>query len=264
MPAKKTLRSRLVKLFYRIIDPKHPRGWIEIDWEELPDGRLRLFSEGLDRYDLPDLEILDCPYNRDILGYCHGILYVAIGALQQSKSQGRHVNSDDTIDLRIYEEGDPIRVRIVESNSGLMRIKDIYPKNGKFPKIAVTNYILNAAENMRRPHSAIQAINLVIELETEDFKYEAVHPNDDEFHGALILSNARTYYTLCEALYAVGKEHDATEALEEAIARAPFFAEYMAAKNAENNARGFIEDYLSKVDPWEVQARFRKKAQQAS
>ena len=32
----------------------------------------------------------DCPANQDLLGNCHGMIFVAIGALQNSRSQGRH------------------------------------------------------------------------------------------------------------------------------------------------------------------------------
>lgn len=258
MPARKTLHTRLVKLFYRVVARKHPRGWIEIDWEELPDKRFRLFSEGLERFQLPDLEILDCPPNQHILGYCHGIMCVATGALKASQEEGRLINSNETIDLREHEEEPSATVRMVQSRPGLMRLEDARNKSGDFPTIAVTNYILNAAEGMRSPQSAIQAINLAIELEAGDFTYEEIHSTEDEFDEVLELSNARAYYILSAALEALGNKKEAVEALDKAIARAPFMAESMKDQNTINNEQGFIEDYLSKVDPWEIQARFRE------
>ncbi len=256
MPAKKTVRSYLVRLLYRLISPKHPRGWIELDWEEMPDGSMRLFSEGLDTFDLPEIEILDCPADQVLLGYCHGIMFVVIGALQLSQKKGRPISDGETVDLRVNEDEEQAVVRLVSVGRGVYRLEDLDPGPNSFPSCAVATYILNAADNMR-PLKALEAADLAAEVHAKQFSFEEVRPSEDDFHTALSRSNARAYYLIGDALVALNREDDALEAIEEGVARAPFMAERIKADLVEQADLGPIENYLKSVDPWQVQERFR-------
>ena len=124
MTAQKTIRTRLVKLLYRILSRDHPRGWIEIDWEETSDETVRVFSEGLDRFNLPEIEILECPADQTLLGYCHGMMFVAIGALQESRRAEKPIRNGDTLDLRANETEEPALVVLHAVSEGLLRLHD--------------------------------------------------------------------------------------------------------------------------------------------
>jgi len=257
LPAKKTVRTYLVRMLYRLISPNHPRGWIELDWEEMSDGSMRVFSEGLAKFDLPELEMLDCPADQVLLGYCHGIMFIAIGALQLSQKEGRSIGDGETVDLRTNEDEEQALVRLISVGQRVFRLEDLEHGPNLFPSCAAATYILNAAEKMR-PLKALEAAGLAAEIHAKQFNFEAVKPNEDEFHTALGRSNARAYYLIGDALVALNREDDALEAIEEGVARAPFMAERIKVDLVEQSDLGPIENYLRSVDPWQVQDSFRR------
>ena len=258
MPAKKTLRTRVVKTLWRLLTPKHPRGWIDIDWEEQGDQKLRVFTEGLARFDLPDLEICDCDPDQVLLGYCHGVIFIAIGALQLSQKDARAINDGDILDLRAIEEEQQVVVRLGKQRDDLFRLMDQTPEGDRFPATAMANYILNAAEKMTNPVRVLEAADLATQIHAKDFAYAALRPDEDTFAAVVDASNARAYYTLADALHATGQEQEALAALEEAVARAPFMAEIILQETNDADRLQFPVSYLASVDPWEVQKRFRE------
>ncbi|MEM7057298.1 MAG: hypothetical protein AAF557_06910 [Pseudomonadota bacterium] len=170
-----------MKLFWRLVTPSHPRGWIEVDWEEQPDGNLRVFTEGLERFDLPDLEILDCPADRILLGYMHGMLFVATGALQLSNEEGRPIRDKDILDLRTEEEEEPAQVRILQIREGIFRLEDLDAGPNRFPSAATANYVLNSADRLRRADKLLDAAILASEIHAKAFSYDVAPPDDDDW-----------------------------------------------------------------------------------
>jgi len=259
MAARKTLRTRLVRLMYRIFSPRHPRGWIEVDWEETGDGTVRLFTEGLGKFDLPELEILDCPADKYLLGYCHGMMYNAVGALQLSRKDGRPIKEGDVVDLRSEEDDQCVFLRLETSAADTFRLADLDPSPDQFPGSATAIYILNEAERMA-PTAGLRAADLAAEIHAKDFDYEEIHPSEGEMDAALAQSNCRAYYTISTALLALGRDDEARAAAEEAVARAPYFVDEIRADLAGASDLGPIDRYLADVDPWEVQNRYRRKS----
>jgi tetratricopeptide (TPR) repeat protein len=220
---------------------------------------MRLFSEGLGQFNLPELEILDCPADQVLLGYCHGMLYIAIGSLQLSKEEGRPIKSGDIVDLRSTEDDKPIRIRIVSSGLDMLRLEDLEPASDLFPSSATASYILTAAEKLRRPAAVLEAAGLAAEIHAKDFAYEALHPTEAEFMDAVERSNARSYYMIGDALDAMNRREEEIEAVEKAVARAPYMAEWIKTDIQSDHTVGLVGEYLASIDPWEVQARFRDK-----
>ncbi|MEO0911519.1 MAG: hypothetical protein AAFY59_00800, partial [Pseudomonadota bacterium] len=62
------LRARAVRLLYRILDRNHPRGWIDVRVDTARDDHWRIFTEGLGRFSLPELEMRDCPADAALAG----------------------------------------------------------------------------------------------------------------------------------------------------------------------------------------------------
>lgn len=254
MPAQRSLHTRLVKLFYRVVAPRHARGWIDIDWETTDHNGVRIFSEGLDRFNLPNLEITDCPSDPNVLGYLHGMLYVAIAILQGSQESGVPIKSGDTIDIRTPDEEEPARVQLVSRGQNIMGIEDLELAESSFPSSATASYILNSAEKMQ-PSKAIEAIKLAAKVHAQNYDYNC--SDTDDPHVSMQRSNARAYYLMSDALSALGKTDDAFIAAEEAVARSPALAEQLKKDIGSEDMVGILDSYLASIDPWEVQARFR-------
>jgi hypothetical protein len=257
MPARKNFRSRMVKLLYRVLSPRHPRGWIEIDWEEMPNGTLRLFSEGLDRFDLPEIEIVDCQADQTLLGFCHGMMFVAIAALHASKGMEKPICDGDTLDLRSDHEEDPALVRLHAMSESLLRLHDLDSSRGQFPCAAAAAYILNSAMKMR-PIDALNAADLAAAIHAKEFDFKEIRPTENEFHLVLSQSNARAFYVAADALAALNRQDDAVNALKEAVARAPFMADEIRIDIARKSKLDWVDNLLLSVDPWEIQADFRR------
>lgn len=256
MTAQKTIRTRLVKLLYRILSRDHPRGWIEIDWEETSDETVRVFSEGLDRFNLPEIEILECPADQTLLGYCHGMMFDAIGALQESRRAEKPIRNGDTLDLRANETEEPALVVLHAVSEGLLRLHDFDGSPTLFPSAATATYILNAAEQMK-PYQALCAAELASQVHSKDFDFKEIRPTEDEFHAELNRSNARAYYVISDALAALNKQDEAIEAMKEAVARAPYMAEKIKKDIAQNEKLDWVEEFLLSIDPWAMQSSFR-------
>lgn len=256
MTARKTIRTRVVKLLYRLLSPSHPRGWIEIDWEETSADTVRVFTEGLVRFNLPEIEILDCPADQTLLGYCHGAMFVAIGALQHSTSAQKPIRNGDTLDLRANEDEEPALVVLHSASEGLLRLQDLDGSSGLFPSAAIATYILNAAEKMR-PYQALLAADLASQIHAKDFDFKELRPSEDEFHAELSRSNARAYYVISDALAALNRRDEAIEFIKEAVARAPYMAEKIKTDIAPKEQMDWAEEFLLSIDPWAVQSSFR-------
>lgn len=66
---------------------------------------------------------------------------------------------------------------------------------------------------------------------------------------------------MADAFVALADRDRAIDALEEAIARAPFMAERIKSDLSEDDEPGLVTEYLLSADPWEIQRRFRDRRQ---
>lgn len=257
MLAVKTLPSRLVRLLSFAIAPQQSRDKIEIDFEQQGNGKLRVFTQGLKALDLPELEIRDCQQDHDLVRYCHCMLYVVIDALQASQKEHRAIRLGDIVNLQTDAEEDPIPVRIAKGGTRLFRLEDLSASGDKFPALAAASYITAAAEEMNSPEATLKAARIAAEIHAKDFAFNTPRPTEDSYQDRLEESNARPYYLMSDALAALGREAEAIQALEEGVARAPYMAERIKQDAASGNNLDLHIAHLTKIDPWQIQARIR-------
>ncbi len=261
-----SFRSKLVSLFWRVTCPGHPRGWIEVNAElPAPDTTGTIFTKGLDRFSLPELLIADCPPDATLAGFCHGALFVAIGALQASEQAGRPIDADQVINLNTDQDDQPFGFRMVvdPDRPDTMRLVDIEPFGPTaFPAAAMAAYIANSAENMR-PLPAARALELAIAVHARDYDFNDPRPASDDEWKQTYKTNAYAYFLMSDALSALGQIEGALDALKEGVARAPYAAEQMQregfADSPDVNHPPEMTDFWRRMDPWQVEAEFRSR-----
>lgn len=75
---------QLLKLFYRVVSPTHPRGWLDFHSVHNGNGTTWVHCHGMEKWKLPNIEFVDVP--EDLPGYAHGI---AMSLLDYMKNQKR-------------------------------------------------------------------------------------------------------------------------------------------------------------------------------
>ena len=139
-------RQHLTRLLYRMISPRHPRAYVHVIWEEVGTGKSRIVTEGMGRYQLPELEVFDCPNERELMGFVHGMVCNAMAALVQSVDHGVPVEEGDVINLHCVN--DPVRVLLASGSDMTLRLVDIEQSPGTdFPAEAISGYVRKRTKN---------------------------------------------------------------------------------------------------------------------
>jgi hypothetical protein len=91
----------LLRYFYRIVDPQHPRGWLEIHavFEREDEQTYWVHCHGMERWGLANIELVGVPV--DLGGYAHGLLYEIVGYMKKVKP----IAADETFGGQFISEG---------------------------------------------------------------------------------------------------------------------------------------------------------------
>lgn len=78
------MSDTLIRLFYRVFAPGHPRGHVRFDavYED-PAKTLWIHTHGMSRWSLYEVEFIGVPY--ELRGYAHGLLFDIIGYMRAQK-----------------------------------------------------------------------------------------------------------------------------------------------------------------------------------
>ena len=180
----------LVKLVYRVFAPSNPRGWIDVNVtdEGCKPGTVRVFTDGMDRFGLADLEIIDIPF--DLRGYAHGILYEVIWYMKNKKP----ILADEDLGGSLGFS-DPLVFQFLtmrESHSGgMLRMVDCKePVETGFPARLFASYLNCTAENANEDEAG-QMLKTSLQIHpggTEDADSESTQ-NPNNFSAHYLLGN---------------------------------------------------------------------------
>jgi hypothetical protein len=108
-----------------------------------------------------------------------------------------------------------------------MPLVDVAETTPGFPARFMAAYLTNQAEEMRNPVAAVAPLRIATQLYAMPYAYDDAPVPEDAVFEAMTGSNAYPWFLLSEALAITEGDASPIEALEEATARAPYFAETM-------------------------------------
>lgn len=210
-----------VRLLWRVIAPKHPRGWLAM--HPVLDDRgatAWLHCHGMERWGLPNLEIRDVPV--DLLGPAHGILMSVTGYVRLE----RKIAPDESIGG--YFNGSEQAVvhnatlrRSPEPQSGHEELLCIVdggePATAGFPYRLFATHLITMANGYRDPARREALLRRATEIypgtcleSPEDLEQSVTNPN-----------NFFAWQDLGFSLSDQGREEEAMDAFLQAVARWP-------------------------------------------
>lgn len=216
---------KLLNWYYRIAAPRHPRGWLEFHAvsEEGDPPLCWVHCHGMERWDLPDLEIVDVP--DDLTGYAHGIIFVLVDYMKNQKP----VLADETIagawvddaEQAVYHCGTMRRAPARDGHVGLLRIVDEgEPLESGFPCRLFAAHMSALAFQMRNPRRQEEVFRRIIAF----WPGQAAEAGDISFTYGRNPNNYVAWLGLGDALCDQGRFDEGIEALREAVARCPGWA----------------------------------------
>ena len=216
--------ATLLKWFYRITAPRHPRGWLDFHavGEEEDATGLWIHCHGMERWDLPNLEIVDVPY--DLRGFAHGIMFDLVGYMKDVKPirpdenfGGAWVGGDEQ---PVHHAGTMRMAPERDGHVGMLRIVDEGEELGAgFPRRLFAAHMIALAYNMRDPVRQEALFRRTIEMwpgqpaESETGYRFGDNPN-----------NFFAWNGLGDALCDQGRIEEGLAALREAVSRCPDWA----------------------------------------
>jgi hypothetical protein len=225
--AKHRMHGTLVRWLYRILAPRHPRGWL--DFHALTDPRdpgllCSVHCHGMARWGLPNLEIVDVP--AELGGFAHGILFDITGymkstrVIQAGETFGGMLVSRDQIVPHLCSlvaarlEDEPLEkdfLRVVDLNAG---------PDGRFPARLFAAHLLALAEKERHADKRTWMLRRSVAI----FPGENNAGPEDEGAARDNPGNFFSWYTLGDALCDTGHEDEGLRCLQTAAERWPFGA----------------------------------------
>lgn len=153
----------MIKFLYRLITPKHPRGWIDVIYEtyEKNDEILaKVFTKGMSRWKLNDLEIIDVP--QSLIGYAHGILFELTGYMKNQQP----INADENFGGFLIHNNQRLVNYATFRNSGeSLRIVDFETNlESGFPKKLFASYLIEGSIKTKNPAKQEHEIKKAIEI----------------------------------------------------------------------------------------------------
>lgn len=226
-----TIHGAAVRLLWKVISPRHPRGWLDIHPVVDPDGQTAwVHCHGMDRWKLPDIEFRDVPL--DLLGPAHGILMAITGYMKSTSP----IAADETIGGYFSGHDQPVVHRATvrrppdpaPGHENVLRIVDLdEPATARFPCRLFAAHLIGLADTAKDSHAQERLFRRATEIypggkgeNPEDVSESANNPN-----------NYVAWHGLGIALADLGRANEATAAFEQAIVRWPFgandFAQYV-------------------------------------
>ncbi len=159
----------MIKLLYRLITPKHPRGWIDVIYDTYEkDGKsvAKVFTKGMNRWSLKDLEIIDVPHR--LIGYAHGILFEFTGYMKNQKPINANENFGGFL---IHNQQRLVNYATFRQSGELLRIIDFETNfDCGFPRKLFASYLIEGSvktKNIKKREDEIRlAINIFDKIDT--------------------------------------------------------------------------------------------------
>ena len=220
---------------YRIIAPGHPRGMIDVKTEEMGD-KIRVFTDGMKKLGLSDVEILGIPNVYELAGYAHGIIYAVIGYMKDAEKNGKSLKDGETFG-GMWEHNEQMAFHlcsirksssISKDANEIIQIVDIdEPLNSGFPKKLFAAHLCANAYLTKDFTKAEFLYRKAIELYPAQKEYAYI--DQEKFSAGNNYNNFAAWHGLADCLYAQNKIVQAMEAYMEAVIRCPQWAADFAA-----------------------------------
>ena len=209
-----------------MFSPKHPRGWIDVifDTYQLNEKAVaRVFTKGMGRWNLKDLEIIDVPV--ELRGYAHGILFELTGYMKNQKP----INADENFGGALVHGGQRlVNYATFRPSGDLLRVVDLETAlESGFPKKLFASFLIEGSTLTRNPEKqeaeARFAVGIFDTIDTVDpAEMEADYRNGHN------VNNYGGFDRLGDILLDKG-DKKGWEYLYQAISRCPFHAKDLAA-----------------------------------
>ncbi len=215
----------LLNWYYRIVAPGHPRGWLTFHavGEEGEPPRCWVHCHGMERWDLPNLEMVEVP--DDLIGYAHGIIFELVGYMKAEKP----IRADENFGgawiggeaQPVYHSGTLRRAPARDGHDGLLRVVDAgEPLESGFPRRLFAAHMSALAFDMRDPRRQEEVFRRIIAF----WPGQPAAPGDLDFEFGRNPNNYVAWLGLGEALCDQGRFDEGLAALQEAVARCPGWA----------------------------------------
>lgn len=233
------IHGTILRLFWRLIAPRHPRGWLDIhavyEDEENPTT-LWIHCHGMERWQLPNIEFVGVP--AELRGYAHGIMMDLVGYMKNIKP----MKADENFGGMFVDENQPAwhvgTMRTApareDSNTELRVVDYGEPADAGFPVQLFVAHLCALASVNRNPVKQEELARKATELFPGDPR---VVP-ECEFEQGVNPSNFIAWEVLGNALCDQGRDDEGIACLEESVARWTVAAESMAEFIREEIAEG--------------------------
>jgi len=220
------LHATLVRWVYRILCPRHPRGWVDVHAvEENGGSTLWIHTHGMDRWKLADLEMVGVP--PDLGGYAHGILFDLMGYMKKEKPiladetfGGMLIVSDQIVVEFCGFRRAPDRPEHARRGECLRIVDMDEPVEAGFPARFFATHLCALGRADGKPARQVALLRRA----TEIYPGECTQNPQDLDECAANPGNYFSWEGLGDALCDVGQVREGVQCLREAAARWPFAA----------------------------------------
>jgi hypothetical protein len=214
----------VMRWMYRILAPRHPRGWLDfhaLTDEAHPELLCSVHCHGMARWKLPNIEIVNVP--RDLGGYAHGIMFDIVGYMKSQKAikpdeslGGMFVSNQQVVPHRCSFR--LVRLDDEPVEKDFLRVVDLdEPADSGFPQRLFAAHILALAEKTRNPATRAAMLRRSVEIHPGE-------PNsgpDDESAMHENPGNFFSWYSLGDALCDSGDRDEGLRCLRTAVEHWP-------------------------------------------
>lgn len=215
----------MLKLIYKLITPKHPRGWIDViydSYEKNGSTLAKVYTKGMTRWGMKDLEIVDVPQN--LIGYAHGILFELTGYMKNQKP----INADENFGgFLIHNQQRLANYATFRSSGELLRVVDLKAKHETgFPKKLFASYLIEGSIKTRNSKKKEEEIRSAVEIfdDYDTFDEKEIETNYKNGHN---VNNYGGFDRLGDLLLD-NSDDKGWDYIFQAIARCPFYAKDLA------------------------------------
>jgi hypothetical protein len=246
------LHSTLLRFVYRILTPRSPRGWIDfhaVQEGDLAKNFLWIHTHGMERWNLPNLEIVNVPY--DLRGPAHGLLCELLDYMKSAKAMkpdenfgGQFVGGEQQTawhvgTTRNAPSRDPL-------HTGFLRIVDYGESSTSgFPFKLFAAHLCALAGVSRNPRKREELYRRAIEIFPGGFLSEGEGVSAEtgriDLQTLQLKTNIAGWEGLANTLADQGRNEEAIACLEQAIARCPSWGRDFA-KFVKDSVEGGFSD----------------------
>jgi hypothetical protein len=228
------LHGGAIRLLYRVITPRHPRGWLDFHAFGEDAGTLWIHCHGMERWQLPNLEMIGVPV--DLRGPAHGLLCEMLGYMRTVKPMnadenfgGNFVGGEQQAvvhlgTLRPVPDRDAAHVN-------LLRVVDYkQPTDAGFPAKLMATHLCALADVAKSPREAERLVRRAVEIFPGDFAADVSGAEDAaDFLGEIQHeTNLYGWERLGTCLAGLGRFDEAIACYEQAVARCPAWGRHYA------------------------------------